>query len=308
MPGGDTIGTHDLPGIVFLVADGIHMRRAAAIIGPTPAFVRWAIKHPCQLREIDEERLPATTFRQLRSIHELDLARRENRIFKEVAFHADTQLGHELFGFLPAEILAASGGASKINNACSNCVANTQAEVNGWVGCFGIVRIESSGFVEDFEAAIDQLELGDELEANFVSTKPRWFGVWMDGVFQRNQLRLLLDVLESLSLSSEWELFRKAVQLCQDNQLELHAEYFPAGVSDGQHWRWDAHCDRCRAPVNSTTICECCGRKKVEQVAKKRKVLGLRPYMKLLYVLGEQKCEQLVREYVDWKVRTSSDT
>lgn len=285
------------------------MRRAAAIIGPTPAFVRWAIKHPCQLREIDEERLPATTFRQLRSIYELDLARRENRIFKEVAFHADTQSGDELLGFLPAEILAASGGESAINKACSNCVANTQVDVNGWVGCFGVARIESSNFVQDFDVAVEQLELCDEFETKFVATNPRWFGVWVNGVFQRHQVGLLLGVLDRLSLSSEWEQFRKALQLCRDNQLELHAEYFPAGVSDGQHWKWNVHCDRCRAPLNSTmTTCECCGRKKVGQVAKKRKVLGLRPYMKLLYVLGEQKCEQLVREYVDWKVRTSSDS
>lgn len=284
------------------------MQRAAAITGPTPAFVRWAINRPCQLREVDEERLPETTFRQLRSIHELALARRQNRVFQNVAFHPDTKLGEELLGFLPVEVLEASGGEARIQEQCSNCVANTQREMSGWVGCFGMARIDAPEFISGFEAAIERLGIDEEIEQSFPVTHPRWFGVWMTHVLDRHQVGLLIQVMNELELGREWEQFRTALSRCWQNNLELHVEYFPSGNSDGRYWKWDPHCDACRSNIDfSVRKCECCGRKRIEQSAKKRKVLGLRPYMKLRYVLGESKCVQLVREYVDWKVRTSSD-
>lgn len=284
------------------------MQRAAAIIGPTPAFVRWAINRPCELREIDEERLPDTTFRQLRSIQELDLALREQRVFQGVAFHVNTQRGQELVGFLPSEILDASGGESMVEDACTNCAANTQSDNGGWVGCFGIAKLEHSDLIGIFESVLERLGLAAEFTRSFVPTSPHWYGVWLVDAWRGVQIDLLLKVFETLDLDSEWEQLREAMRRCQLNGLELHAEYFPSGNSDGQRWKWDEHCDRCRALVDheKETACKCCGRKLVKQAVKKRKVLGLRPYMKLKHVLGEQKCEQLVNEYLEWKVRTES--
>ena len=47
------------------------MKRSVAIWGPTPAFIRWAIEHPCELRDIEVDNLADGTFRQLRALREL---------------------------------------------------------------------------------------------------------------------------------------------------------------------------------------------------------------------------------------------
>ncbi len=283
------------------------MKRAAAIIGPTPAFVRWAIKMPCRLRDIDVERLPDSTFRQLRAIKELDLAHREDRVFQEVAFHSRTCRGQELVGFLPAEVLEASGGRDEINNACSTCVANTQAGDNGWVGCFGIAKVEQQALVDAFEQAVSKSKKLSEFSESFSSTQPKWFGVWMESVLSGDQCETLHDIFGTLELDPDWREFRIALECCAKNELELHVEYFPPGVSDGQIWRWVESCDRCRFELEQEyRECPCCGRAVVMQSQKRRKVLGLRPYMKLKYVLGEQESERLIDDYLNWKSNLES--
>lgn len=282
------------------------MKRAAAIVGPTPAFVRWAIKMPCGLRDVDVDRLPEATFRQLRAIQELDLARRENRVFQDVVFHSSTCRGQELIGFLPAEILQASGGLNEIESTCSHCISNIHSDNGGWVGCFGIAKIESDGWVDEFEKVVVQFD-GDDDQRKFAITQPRWYGLWMRPVWQAEHCELVERAMNSMQLTTDWKEFREALVRCVRHDLEFHVEYFPPGVSDGQTWRWKKSCDQCRFLLREGDLeCPCCRRRVVAQSMKKRKVLGLRPYMKLKYVLGEEECNRLVEEYLDWRAVSKS--
>ena len=61
------------------------MKRAAAIIGPTPSFVRWTILQPCPFRQIDDSH-PYEAFRQLRNLREVSLGLIETGFSKDSAF------------------------------------------------------------------------------------------------------------------------------------------------------------------------------------------------------------------------------
>ena len=65
------------------------MKRSVAIIGPTPAFVRWAIWHPCDLRPLEERRFIDQCFRTLRGIRAYSVAKAEGRIHDGFCLHPE---------------------------------------------------------------------------------------------------------------------------------------------------------------------------------------------------------------------------
>ena len=65
------------------------MKRAAAIVGPTPSFVRWAIRYECPYRQNETVDLPWATFRQLRSLREVSLGYQEQRVVDGFCIHAE---------------------------------------------------------------------------------------------------------------------------------------------------------------------------------------------------------------------------
>jgi hypothetical protein len=283
------------------------MKRAAAIIGPTPPFLRWAIEHPCGLRELDLRDLPGSTFRQLRAIQELDLAVSEKRVFQGVAFHAETQPGHDLMGFFPDEILAAFGGQTEVESHCSGCPANVVDDRGGWSGCFGLVRLSDTKQVQEFDQAVEELGLSEKFDNAFGPAPSKWFGVWPNSPFSSEQMDCLLLVLARLDWESEWVMFRSALERCLEMQLVLHVDFFPAGESDGLRWQLNSHCGYCKMEqVIGKNECKGCGRQTVAPSQKKRRVLGLRPYMQMKFVVGESKCEKLVNDYWKWKSEVDS--
>ena len=102
------------------------MKRSVAIFGPTPQFVRWAIAHPCPLRSLDLEKLPDTTFRQLRGIRELSNGVVENRIVESICLHPDSTSAdvESARGFPAEEILEAFGSHEQVQECCGDCPAN----------------------------------------------------------------------------------------------------------------------------------------------------------------------------------------
>ena len=105
------------------------MRRSVAITGATPAFVRWAIWHPCELRPLDPYRFADQTFRKLRGVRELSIAKVENRCDDDFCFHpeafAETQPAvDQVRGFQREEIAAVFGGEEPVFTSCLGCPAN----------------------------------------------------------------------------------------------------------------------------------------------------------------------------------------
>ncbi len=107
------------------------MKRYAAIQGPTPIFVRWALEQPCELRELSEVRFVESSFRQLRSFRELSLARIEDRVVEGVAIHPDAHIDFPAaaLGFSQTEVCYTAGGWETVNRACANCPANVATKV-----------------------------------------------------------------------------------------------------------------------------------------------------------------------------------
>lgn len=108
------------------------MKRSVAILGPTPAFVRWAIERPCHLREIDSQRLPETTFRQLRSLREMSVAMAQDRFVDNVCLHpsARSDEPESALGFLMDEIVDLHGGLEIVQQTCRSCPANVGAKAS----------------------------------------------------------------------------------------------------------------------------------------------------------------------------------
>ena len=292
------------------------MKRSAALIGPTPAFLRWAVRHPCPLREIELENLPSSTFRQLRSLSEWSTALREGRVVDGVAFHPDTSRDTKLLGFPVDEIADAFGGKAFVQSSCDGCVANSQSDSGGFAGCFGLVQIaDLSEVLRKTEQAASHGDLYSRFRQTFhwrvagddrLSAAELWYGLWIERVIPpvaAEALRLFVE--EFRDAAQEWESFYVSLKRCIKHNLDLHVELFPSGVSDGQSWRLDPHCATCKAPWDgarngtAAKLCPVCGEKWVQRAEKKRKVLGIRPYMQLQHIFGEEKCEELRSRFLD---------
>jgi len=131
------------------------MKRSVAILGPTPAFVRWTIERPCHLREIDSQRLPETTFRQLRSLRELSVAMAQDRFVDNVCLHpsARSDEPESALGFLMDEVVDLHGGLEIVQQTCRSCPANVGAKTSLGAktsrgseliaGCYGWLPLDS---------------------------------------------------------------------------------------------------------------------------------------------------------------------
>lgn len=299
------------------------MKRSALIIGPTPPFLRWAIELGCSLREIDKRNLPDSTFRQLRAVREVSRAIQEERVFEGIAFHPKTQVGEPLIGFPIAEVLEVMGGESVIQSACNSCPANALDSSSDWAGCFGLIRLDQGFNGAELESVIERSGLRSQIRDHYLPTDPQWFGLWTEREFFGQRLFIMNQLLDVFSASDtwgqsrtddwvqpnkDWDQLRVATERCLQHSLEIHIEYFPSGVSDGQKWTLNAHCSRCKSEsVDEGTTCKVCGQLKQKGNPKKRKVLGLRPYMKMEFIVGRDKSDQLVNDYLRWKERTEDE-
>ncbi len=195
------------------------MKRSVAIVGPTPMFVRWAILNPCQLRELYPQRLPESTFRQLRALREISLAAIEERIFDQVCIHPDASSRNaaDALGILIDEISSLVGGLDFAHRCCENCPANAGgvSQPGLLAGCYGwipgdlrfdfdrIIRgnqnevlaatpqFQHHDLSELIEITIQQLDLPNHLAQHFPRWKPWWFGLWSREELTEAQLELL---------------------------------------------------------------------------------------------------------------------
>ncbi len=308
------------------------MKRSVAIVGPTPAFLSWAIQYACPLRDPVEQRVPRSTFRQLRGLRELSLAQIENRVVHGVCLHPDATFAspEQALGFSAAEIADPFGGLEFATACCRDCPANAGAhrQAKLLAGCYGwlpvdlrtdfaeVVRgrvitnaplpLEAPSIVELLEQA--KLDLAGTIlpEQGFLATSPVWYGLWSRSPIPPNSgsslaqlFSILLSIIETMPALSSRDLigFLDALNQCQENQLELHVELVPSGYSDGTTWTLNSHCRLCKhesaAPPNNS-VCPCCGQSGTWQHGLKSKVLGLRPYMNLQSIYGAAETNRIL--------------
>ncbi len=307
------------------------MKRNAAIIGPTPQFVRWAIDHSCPFRDIDLGDLAKTTFRQLRSLRALSEGIREERVFEEICVHESVEIVHPDFGSSPArgflvnEIYSVFGGRQFLQSCCGRCPANADdGHGDAWAGCFGWlaadlgwemspIQIEERSIEENLVQIFSNivLELRDDFERCFESLPANWYGLWMPKIFSSEQVRLLAKVfaIASRSISTGSKQIRSfqqlsdAIQRCNEYDLNLHAELVPAGYSDGVRWKILAHCPDCKCVPHPTAAkrCAACNSERKPVQARYQKVLGFQPFLMLEHLLGGPDAFRFIRRYLKRK-------
>ena len=277
------------------------MKRAAAIIGPTPSFVRWALRYNCDFRQLDCDNLPYDTFRQLRSIRELSNCRTQSRIIDGYCIHPEFNRDPKSArGFPASEIFDLFGSEQTIENNCggskANCTANDDRET--WAGCFGwfFSQRTKGNWIEKFEEAAE-CDLSALPEASRI-----WFRVWQ--IREWNELRLvqLLGLLDQIlgdpCDDNEMLQFHAAVKTSLDHGIPLETELVPRGNSDGVSWTTEPRCSKCSCEMEpDSRSCDECGERGSPLPAQKKKVLGLRPYMLLKDLVGEAATLALIEKF-----------
>lgn len=210
------------------------MKRSVAILGPTPQFMRWAIWHPCPLRELDGANLTDDTFRQLRGVREFSTGLIENRVFEGVCVHPDATSARpdNALGFAGSEIIDAHGNETLVANSCRECPANALNEQRPgiWAGCYGWLAATSDfcfetalkstpahdelnaspasdhlplDFVELVDETINELKKTTQADELFMKTSPRWYGIWNQSILSGSRVVLLLEVFDRM-VSNCW--------------------------------------------------------------------------------------------------------
>jgi len=285
------------------------MKRSVAIVGPTPSFVRWAIRHECPLRQIDDDNLADSTFRQLRGLRELSVARNEDRILEGVCFHREqTKDSKTALGFFADEISDFYGGVENVSSCCGACPANAVQLAHAdqrqqvWGGCYGWFPSQSDGhdFMREFENASTE------------NMPFNWYQVWQTSVWQGAELERLQKILKQIPatiVNVALAELTAAVTACVANEFSLVTELVPGGNSDGLHWTINSHCPDCKFEMSeSRKDCPACGRSGVPNRMVKRKVLGLRPYVKLSRLLGDDATSELLAKYLDLRATDKKET
>ena len=281
------------------------MKRAAAIVGPTPSFVRWAIRKDCRLRQLSDDDLPYQTFRQLRSIRELSLGLVEKRILDGICIYpVEYDSGDSIRGFPVDEITSLYGDTASLKNTCKECPANAVMHESGSrisAGCYGILRSSylNCDWISRFEKS--SADRSAFTKSTDYSIRRLWFKVWQRNCWSGKPLSHLNKLVKSISMevnsTLEMRDFIRATHQCVEFDMTLETELIPAGYSDGLNWKIEPHCSNCRNEVSENQCCSECGSRQIHP-AMKKKVLGLRPYMLLKAIVGKEHADTLARNAV----------
>lgn len=283
--------------------------------GPTPEFVRWSIGLVCPIRE---------------PIGSLGAEKTERYLWSLAAIGQCLSHGQEVEGVCIAsgndgpargcfvdEVAAFYGGLTFCQSQCGKCPANipfaestSQVAGLGLAGCFGwLVRTDS--LVRRLENAVQMHR--DEISSleMFRRTDPAWYGIWTADKLEGKPLDCLGRIFDALvqgeNVPYEWRRLREAIVQCRVGKYPLSLEFFPAGRVAGSEWTIGPYCPECRAPVKQTIgRCEHCGRHGQGHPARRRKVLGQRPFLRLDELVGADRARKLVAQLAENQARSKS--
>jgi hypothetical protein len=267
------------------------MKRSVAIFGPTPAFIRWALEHPCELRDLEVDNLADGTFRQLRAVRELSGGIEQERVFDGFCLAADTAkaakantaVASEALAFPVEEVVDLFGDAESISDLCHQCPANCalpQTSIaenqSRWAGCFGWLvtdlnysfdpAVEMKSIVKPClitrvneickKEGVAELFRAAAVARNLPTKATPFYTFWQSKWVDPELLPLMASVFGEAARAADQHFeLAKFAQACQrglDHNLRLFVELVPRGVSDGIHWCRNAACSRCGFDVMET--------------------------------------------------------
>ncbi len=310
------------------------MKRRAAILGATPAMVRWTVLRDCPMRDLDAVPQVGAAARQLGALVEWSRARSENRIHNGICWHENCDVPHpqtdanaEWMGFPESEVFATFGGRAAVETECAACPVNSLAGSGEIAGCHGVIPFSGFQCGLDGNAAPTTLRLGtgrtllvadlaawfetavqsDDVagfERTFLQTKPRWFGMWSDvrwSLAQREWAAGFFRRKKELLPQGPLGQFAVAVQQAHTGDWQIELQLLPPGFSDGQTWTLQSHCGRCGQTRKDGRNCPTCGEHRAPMPALRKKVLGLRPWLRLADVMGRAAALAGVEAYRKWR-------
>ena len=284
------------------------MKRTAAVLGPTPPFIRWAILQDCELRDTDVENLADQTFRQLRNVRELSNGYREHRVLEAICFHP-APIGETALvrAFPTDEVFDFFGDADTLTARCGSCPANCSAQLDtDWAGCFGLLPANLNfTFGHTSQTQVLPNDSLVTLVNELMQEENGFYRLWKDNWIAEDNIARLTTIFQSVNKkrvhNQPLKQFADACQRCGDYGMRLYAELIPGGFSDGIHWKLNRACEVCRfesdQPRKKGSPCPACKNRHADDFGRKAKVLGLRPYLLLERVLGKIKTEELVDRY-----------
>jgi hypothetical protein len=265
---------------------------------------------------------PAQTERQLRSVRCYSEAKLDGRIFEGVALERVENDDSPDVGFLIEEIFQAYGGQHELEQ-CLSCKGNVVEYISlqdskqvprpGYAGCHELLTADDlsptgneldEAFDEAFERALAEASEPETSEL-FLTTSPRWYGLWNESPLTEPQLQLLASVFEILKTnravpSSRVDAIDAAVKVALKHSIPLRVRPEPAGKIDGNHWTVLAHCSRCLASWQSDwKKCEVCQQENRPIAERVRRAKGNRPYWRLGRFLGSENVPQFLERWRD---------
>lgn len=289
------------------------MKRVAAIIGPTPPFIRWALPASCPLvREggtAARNRNPAqSAWRQLRGLKEISRAVAEGRSLAGYCFATESTAEHVLAVKID-EVTTPLGGSQRVAQACRECPANPTPALDRWAACTGLLPLVTPAATVELTNAA-WLSLRDAIERRAIAAGVQlpsgagWTRTWTGPFLPLTAIasaRALLNQAVDLFARQTWECTEllAALEHAEHQEQGLWLETIPTGWSDGQTWSLPDYCLACGGVWlgSGSSPCSNCGRSGTYQAARRLKVLGLRPYLQLSQVLGQAAAQQLQLEY-----------
>ncbi len=215
--------------------------------------------------------------------------------------------GHWL-GFRIDDIFGQWGGFEKVASLCRQCPAvpgdDEPGSLRRIAGCHG--WLAADGSVQRFQEAVDTVWSRCAVDVPLL-TSPHWYSLWVGGELAGERLfatARLFRAVEQLAgfddLRDEAGQFADVLDNAARKKLVVDVELVPPGFSDGLNWTTSAYCDRCRASCADASSpgrsrCDTCGKQGGIHPTRKRRVLGLRPWVRLETVVGTDNVESLLK-------------
>ena len=277
----------------------------------TPDHIRWTLAVPCKLRSWEEYANPSRTERHLRAVRAFSDARHEGRICDGIVFaNHQSEIRQpigEVLAFRADAAFEPFSGQDEVESTCATCPANLvgNATHTRMAGCFGLIAMPMpiDPWLETFAQFVDESVKGPRIE---------WRELWADGSSADSQrisslaslLRQFLSWLPMAFRVKERATFDGLEQFCAAADVSLSESMplvflcFPEGQVEGRNWTTAPCCSRCSAPWPGPPqgICSHCkvGRHVPEQ---RRKLVGKRPYRRLLEFMSEADALSLLEKY-----------
>jgi hypothetical protein len=239
----------------------------------TYQVLSWSLEQECPFRRGSGWQLPMATRRAvepIRSYSNAPLGSISGDVL--VTGWSFSKAGTKPRGIRISEALAPFGGLAAAHETCAGCKANVWSDpFSKMGGCAGEVGLDpdSHELASALDDAIRSKSLQSSMANAFRSTKPLWYGLWINSPLTTDQCRLILAILTDLSLL---KLNDRRILLALDvsitHGLPMHVWLSPLGHTDFGVNTVFPHCPRCRAfagfrwrspyPSDPTT-CGVCG-------------------------------------------------